>query len=102
MSYPFGKRFPGLGRTVFRVCRPVLRIYTAFNGLFSSDSRKALEIGGGLRTRVDSGDVVYVVGVNVGAHDTGACLLRVDRSGGAQVVLNLEEDRIRAERNSAD
>lgn len=88
-EFPYRPKFRVLGLLVFRVLRPIVRIYASWRGLHASYSRRAKTAGKKFRKKLSAGDSVYLLGLGIGAHDTGACLLKVTKEEGPEILKKL-------------
>ena len=56
-------------------------------------SKEYLKIQRELKTRVENGEIVYVIGITLGTHNAGTSLVRICMKDGVTLVCNNEEER---------
>lgn len=88
-----GPAHPRLGKFVYAASRIWYRIKYARKQIFDLDSNFARERVESMRRRLDRGESVYLAGLGVAGHNSGAALLKVTARNGIQLLSNDEEER---------
>ena len=82
-----GPAHPRLGKFVYTACRIYYRTKYAFQHIFDPDSRFARERIDSMRARLVRGETVYLAGLGVSGHNSGAALLEVTAKNSLAVQL---------------
>ncbi|HEY2252795.1 MAG TPA: hypothetical protein VGH74_17100, partial [Planctomycetaceae bacterium] len=96
-----GPAFPRLGQLVYAASRAWYRAKYARNHLYDPDSPFALERIESMRNRISRGEEVYLAGLGVAGHNSGAALLKVSAHDGILLLSNDEEERFSAVKHHA-
>jgi carbamoyltransferase len=89
----FGPAHPRLGKFFYTASRFWYRAKFAFQHVFDPDSHFARERIESMRARLDRGETVYLAGLGVAGHNSGAALLEVTAKNGIRLLSNDEEER---------
>src|SRR5436305_8995596 len=88
-----GPAHPRLGRFIYTASRLWYRLKYARQHIHDSDSQFALERLQSLQARLIRGETVYLAGLGVAGHNSGASLVQVTARDGIQLLSNDEEER---------
>jgi carbamoyltransferase len=88
-----GPAHPWLGKFVYAASRFWYRIKYARKQIFDPDSRFARERVESMRRRLARGETVYLAGLGVAGHNSGAALVEVTAKNGIRLLSNDEEER---------
>jgi len=89
----FGPAHPRLGKFVYTASRLYYRTKYALQHIFDPDSRFAQERAKSMQTRLARGETVYLAGLGVAGHNSGAALVEVTEKNGIRLLSNDEEER---------
>jgi len=98
---PLGPRHPRLGGVARRLTYRALRNWAQRRGFFTHDSSFARERARSLREKLARGENVYLLGLGLGGHDSGAALVEVSDHGGITLLSSHEEERFVGQRRYA-
>ena len=96
-----GAAFPHLGAWGLRTARPLLRAVAGADGLDSDGSPAAIRQREGVTERLQRGEPVHLLGVNMASHGTGVALVEASLQDGVRLVCNNEEERFRGVKHFA-
>ena len=88
-----GPAHPRVGKLVYMASRLWYRLKYARKQIFDPDSRFALERIESMQNRLARGETVYLAGLGVAGHNSGAALLEVSARDGIRLLSNDEEER---------
>src|SRR5579872_3288072 len=97
----FGPAYPRLGKLVYAASRAWYRRKFARQHIHDSDSTFARERLASLQMRLARGEDVYLAGLGVAGHNSGAALLKASARDGIQLLSNDEEERFSAVKHHA-
>ena len=97
----YGPRWSWLGKLACAASKPFVRAFAAYHHFFPGASLQAQTLGRQLRRKLRRGETVYVAGLGVGGHNTGAALIAVSPRG-ITLLGNHEEERYSAIKHCAD
>jgi hypothetical protein len=66
--------------------------YLKKQGVFSYHSNESQQIARQFREKIEAGETVYLLGMNVG-HNSGVSVIEASKKAGIQVLANYEEER---------
>jgi len=96
-----GPAWPRLGEWVYAASRAWRRIKFARRQIYDPDSQFALQRMATMRHRIARGENIYLAGLGVAGHNSGAALLKVSAQNGIQLLSNDEEERFSAVKHHA-
>ncbi len=97
----FGPAFPKLGKLVYAASRAWYRRKFARQHIHDPDSTFAQERLASMQMQLARGEDVYLAGLGVAGHNSGAALLKVSARDGIQLLSNDEEERFSAVKHHA-
>lgn len=89
----FGPEHPDLSNFFYQAVAPLMTVVGRAFDVYREDSRYALESSTAMRRKLESGETVYLLGINSGIHNSGVSLVRVSRERGMEMLSNDEEER---------
>jgi len=89
----YGPAFPWFGKFGYHVSRPFFSALFAAYGIYQLQSRYARERRASMRTKLQQGRRLYLLGVGVCGHNSGVSLVEASLSEGLRVICNEEEER---------
>ena len=98
----WGPRHPRLARWGGRSARALADVLLSRAGLHSFDSNVGRALTRTMEHAIRAGEEVYLLGVNLGNHNSGAALVRASRRTGVEVICNEEEERYKAVKHCHD
>lgn len=96
-----GAPFPRLGDWGLRTARPVFRSLARMAGLEAAAGEAAARQRSELAERLERGEPVHLLGVNMASHGTGVALVEASKGDGIRLVCNHEEERFRGQKHFA-
>lgn len=95
-SHRFGPRWPRFANLTRSVLQSIFRPWFRLSGVHTIDSAHAERRLAEFRSRLKSGETVYLVGVGPAGHNAGVSLVAVSEAEGIQLLSNDEEERFAA------
>lgn len=92
-KFRFGPRWPRLGKFVQRLMRPLLRRRFEKHQVYGLQSPYAQELLSSATEKLQRGETLYLVGINIVGHNTGVSLVEVSPNHGVRLICNDEEER---------
>jgi carbamoyltransferase len=89
----FGPRWPRLGKLVQRLMTLLLRWSFERNRVHGLQSRYAQQMLASATEKLQRGETLYLVGMNIVGHNTGVSLVEVSPTDGVRLICNDEEER---------
>src|SRR5579863_5359673 len=89
----YGPARPWLGKLALAVSRPWFRYRFARRQVYEADSDYSRERVASFRARLARGETVYLAGLGIAGHNSGAALVEVSARDGIQLWSNDEEER---------
>lgn len=93
LKYRFGPRWPRLGKAVQRLMRPLLRMSFEKKLMYGPESHYATKLRESATEKLQRGETLYLVGLNIVGHNTGVSLVEVSPTDGVRLICNDEEER---------
>jgi carbamoyltransferase len=91
-----GPRFKLLGKGAFAATHALARLAGMLAKFHSPYGRYATRCIASMRTKLERGETVYVLGIGPGGHNAGVGLIEVSKANGIRLIANHEEERFRA------
>src|SRR5262245_2980212 len=98
----YGPARPWLGKLAYALSRPMYRFRFARNHVYEAESDFARERMKSLQVRVARGETVYLAGLGIAGHNSGASLVEVSARHGIRLLSNDEEERFTAVKHCSD
>ncbi len=92
----YGPAHPWLGKLAFALSRPLYRFQFARSHVHDAESDFARERLQSLQARLARGETVYLAGLGVAGHNSGASLVEISARHGVRLLSNDEEERFTA------
>lgn len=96
MSTVYGSYGPAnqlLGKFWFNISRPIFRYVYSGNNMFGMESDFARKKGASMRSKLENGEPVYLIGIGPSGQNSGIALVEVTKKNGLRLICNEEEER---------
>lgn len=92
----YGPKLKVLPKLVNKVVDAIYEPIAARNNFFRPKSKYAKDLGEQFKTKLRSGEKLYLLGISPEGHNTGVALVSVDMKNGINIICNNEEERFSA------
>lgn len=97
-----GPKFPLLARWGFYLTNPFFVKLFSFLNVYQTTSRYAKERELEFKRRVGEGETLYLIGISIAGHDTGASLIECSEDTGLKVIYNNHEERFTGKKQTSE